>query len=133
MTAATVPGAILRPDRDMLNRLGLHRCRTEMPHRNDSSDHSARVLQFVRPGQAWREPRPSPHPIEDLAKFQNGDGEIDDYRHRQRTNLAAFTVCILLVIIGVWLAVKIAELRRDQDCVLAGRRNCAQISIDSAR
>jgi hypothetical protein len=44
-------------------------------------------------------------------------------------NAAAFGFCVLLVTIGIWLAIKIAELRRDQDCILSGRRNCAQISI----
>ena len=101
-----------------------------MLHRNEPSEHSARVLQFVRPGRAWRNSRPPPRPVEDLGKFQQSD-EADDYRHRQKTNLAAFVVCTLLVIGGVWLAIKIAELRRDQDCVLAGRRKCAQLSIDS--
>ena len=49
-------------------------------------------------------------------------------------NAAAFGFCALLIVAGVWLAIKIAELRRDQDCVLSGRRNCAQISIiNSAR
>jgi hypothetical protein len=101
-----------------------------MLHRNDSSDHSARVLQFVRRGGAWPGARPPPRSVEELGKYQQADD--DDYRHRQKTNLAAFVVCALLVIGGVWLAIKIAELRRDQDCVLAGRRNCAQLSIGNS-
>lgn len=46
-----------------------------------------------------------------------------------KVNAAAFGFCVLLVVVGVWLAIKIAEMRRDQDCVLSGRRNCAQLSI----
>jgi len=38
----------------------------------------------------------------------------------------AFTVA--LTAIGIWLAVSIADLRKTQDCVLMGRRDCARIS-----
>ena len=35
----------------------------------------------------------------------------------------------LLTAIGIWLAVSIADLRKTQDCVLMGRRDCARISV----
>jgi hypothetical protein len=44
----------------------------------------------------------------------------------------AFTFCVVLVVIGVWLANTIAEMRRNQDCVLSGRRNCAQVNVPPA-
>ena len=31
--------------------------------------------------------------------------------------------------IGIWLAVSIADLRKTQDCVLMGRRDCARIAV----
>ena len=34
-----------------------------------------------------------------------------------------------LTAIGIWLAMSIADLRKTQDCVLMGRRDCAQISV----
>ena len=43
-------------------------------------------------------------------------------------NLAAFAFTVALTAIGIWLAMSIAELRKNQDCVLMGRRDCAQIS-----
>ena len=43
-------------------------------------------------------------------------------------NIAALAFTIALTAIGIWLAVSIADLRRTQDCVLMGRRDCAQIS-----
>ena len=52
----------------------------------------------------------------------------DDYRHRMTTNVAAILFTALLTGIGIWLAVKMADLRNTQDCVLMGRRDCAQIS-----
>jgi hypothetical protein len=34
-----------------------------------------------------------------------------------------------LSIAGAWLAAQIAQLRKDQDCFLSGRRNCAPIEV----
>jgi hypothetical protein len=72
---------------------------------------------------------PGRSPVEGIGKYERPGPDHDDYRHRMTVNAFAFVVLLLLVVAGVWLAIKIAELRRDQDCVLAGRRNCAQISI----
>jgi len=44
-------------------------------------------------------------------------------------NLLGLLVTILLIVAGLWLADKIAELRKDQDCYLIGRRNCAPIEV----
>jgi len=93
---------------------------------SQESEHTARILPFEP-----RKTKPAPpiprSPLEGLSKYARSDAEPDDYGHRQRTNAAAAVVLILLVIGGVWLAIKLAELRANQDCVLAGRRNCAQV------
>jgi hypothetical protein len=67
--------------------------------------------------------------VEDLAKFERGP-EIDDYRHRMWVNAAAFVFVVALIGAGLWLADSMASLRRNQDCVLAGHRNCAAIEIN---
>ncbi len=67
---------------------------------------------------------------EDLAKFERGEGD-DDYRHRMLMNLAAFVVTIVLATAGVWLAITLTEMRKNQDCVLSGRRNCAPIDVQA--
>jgi hypothetical protein len=67
---------------------------------------------------------------EDLARFERGDGD-DDYRHRMLMNLAALVVTIMLATAGIWLAITIAEMRKNQDCALSGRRNCAPIDVQS--
>jgi hypothetical protein len=64
-----------------------------------------------------------------MGKYERTGAEPDDYRHRMIVNLVGFAICVVLIGAGLWLANTIAELRRDQDCVLSGRRNCAQISI----
>lgn len=69
--------------------------------------------------------RPGP---DDLSRFQRpADGEVDDYRHRMLMNIAALVFTLVLTGIGVWLATTIADMRRTQDCVLVGRRDCAKI------
>jgi hypothetical protein len=72
---------------------------------------------------------PGRSPVEGIGKYERPGPDHDDYRHRMTVNALAFSVLLLLIVVGVWLAIKIAELRQDQDCVLTGRRNCAQISI----
>jgi hypothetical protein len=97
-------------------------------HGPSSPDSEHRVLKFRR-RPAVRRP---PSPIDDLAKYARG-GETDDYRHRMLVNAAAFVFVAVLVGIGLWLASSLAELRRNQDCALSGRRNCAPIEVDKTR
>jgi hypothetical protein len=44
-------------------------------------------------------------------------------------NVLGFLVTIGLVVAGLWLVDKIAELRKYQDCYLSGARNCAPIEV----
>jgi hypothetical protein len=100
-------------------------------------EETGRILRFERPGpprSRYRHPvgipdcRPTP-PLEDMGRYEGSPEQPDDFRHRQLMNAAALVICVLLIITGVWIANKMAELRRDPDCVLAGRRNCAEITI----
>ena len=36
---------------------------------------------------------------------------------------------LALMVVGLWLAKNIADLRKTQDCVLMGRRDCVRISV----
>lgn len=97
----------------------------------DDDEH--RVLQF-RPrtpaagGTQGAQPPKAPPPRIDLARYeQPRDSAHDDFRHRMLTNLAALAFTVTLVVIGFWLATSIAELRKTQDCVLMGRRDCATL------
>lgn len=65
---------------------------------------------------------------DDLAKYEHNN-ESDDYGHRMRMNAAAIVVLVLLIAAGVWIANTMAEMQKNQDCVLQGRRNCAPIEI----
>jgi hypothetical protein len=98
-------------------------------HAPQPDDERGRVLPFQRHGQARPRmpPRaPDDSPVEDIGKYARSE-EGDNYRQRMINNGLAFAFCVLLVAIGVWLASSIAEMRKNQDCVLSGRRNCANV------
>jgi hypothetical protein len=65
----------------------------------------------------------------DLSRYERPRDEPDDFRHRMLANIAAFAFTVALTAIGIWLAMSIADLRKTQDCVLMGRRDCARISV----
>lgn len=97
-----------------------------------------RVIRFRPRGASpsgWRWPmqrsRSDDAPVADLSKYERVPGD-DDYRHRMIVNVLGLTVTLVLVVIGVWLANSISEMRKNQDCVLQGRHNCAQLKIPPA-
>ena len=97
-----------------------------------SSDDEHRVLRF-RPRTSAQPPGHAPQQdsrwdADGLSRYERAQQEPDDFRHRMLANLAAFAFTVALTAIGIWLAVSIADLRKTQDCVLMGRRDCAQIS-----
>src|SRR5262245_35128458 len=57
--------------------------------------------------------------IKDIGRYERV-GEEDDYRHRMLMNGLALAVCVFLVAAGIWLANTMAEMRKNQDCVLSG-------------
>lgn len=97
-----------------------------------SDDSNGRILRFRhRRSDALREPA-KPGPVEGLGKYERPDG-ADDYKHRMLINAAAFVFVAALIGAGVWLANSIATMRKTQDCVLSGRRNCAPIEVNRDR
>jgi hypothetical protein len=81
------------------------------------------------PGRHEEPARPRALPAaNDLSRYERPREEPDDFRHRMLANVAALAFTIALTAIGIWLAMSIADLRRTQDCVLMGRRDCARIS-----
>ena len=106
-----------------------------------ATEEEHRVLQFrprnaalpahpVLRGNAVVQPlhKPVPHEALDLSRYEQPREEPDDFRHRMLANIAAAAFTIALTAIGIWLAMSIADLRRTQDCVLMGRRDCVRIS-----
>lgn len=90
-------------------------------------EHGARVLRFRR-GQALPR-RPAAGPVPDMTEFHDRGQEADDYRHRMIVNLLAFILVIGLIATGLWLAESMARMRKNQDCVLSGRRGCTPVEV----
>ena len=112
--------------------------KSQRPVSRDDDEH--RVLKFrprtmSRPPGRQTETGRDGSPIDvrqqpdDLARYAHARDEPDDFRHRMLANLAAFAFTVALTAIGIWLAMSIADLRKTQDCVLMGRRDCARISV----
>ena len=111
--------------------------KTQKPIIREDDEH--RVLKFV-PRNSAQPPHHAQvrgdHPehnslsdTDDLARYRQHRDEPDDFRHRMLANAAAFALTAVLTGIGIWLAVSIADLRKTQDCILTGRRDCAHIAI----
>ena len=102
------------------------------------SKESGQVIRFrprdaSRSGWRWPVPRARPNqaPVADLSKYESSKSE-DDYRHRMTMNALALVATTILVVVGIWLAVSIADMVKKQDCYLQGGRNCNQLLIPQA-
>jgi hypothetical protein len=102
-----------------------------MPEQPSSIENGRVVTLRPRKGAPPQPPRGTP-PLEDLAKYERSD-EGDDYRHRMITNVIALVFTVMLVIGGIWIANKMAEMRKNQDCVLMGRRGCTPVEVPPGR
>ncbi len=83
----------------------------------------SRVVPFRRRGLLPTFNRKPPSPVENLERFERTEGE-DDYRHRMLMNAMAAGVVIAMIAGGIWIANSMALIRKNQDCVLSGKRNC---------
>ena len=101
--------------------------KTQQPTIRDDDKH--RVLKFVPRTSATPPHPPAAEVASDLSRYEKTPDEPDDFRHRMLANAAAFAMTAALIGIGIWLAISIADLRKTQDCVLTGRRDCAHISV----
>ena len=63
-----------------------------------------------------------------LARYEQARNEPDEFRSRMLANIAAFAFTVALLAIGIWLAMSISDMRKTQDCVAMGRRDCARIN-----
>ncbi len=106
--------------------------KTQQPIIRDDDEH--RVLRFVPRNSTTLPGHPTIpasgnalKPAGDLSRYQD-HAEPDDFRHRMMANAAAVAFTALLIGAGIWLAITIADLRKTQDCVLMGRRDCARIA-----
>ncbi len=100
---------------------------------------SAQILQFPPrerlgnrlAGEAAAASGPESELLDDLAQYEQDREEDQNINYPQRTlmNIIAVAVVAMLIGVGVWLADTIADMERDQDCILQGRQNCAPVEI----
>ncbi len=103
-----------------------------MPDREPShSDDGSRVIGFRRKEPIVGSRGPSPA-VQDLTKYERSESP-DDYRHRMIVNVVAFVFVIGLIAAGLWLADTMAAMRKNQDCVLSGRRGCTPVEVTKDR
>ena len=101
-------------------------------NRPASSDGERRVISFRRGFSGARGRAGGPPPIDDLSKYERVE-DGDDYRHRMLVNAAAFVFVVALIVVGLWLADTMAEMRKNQDCVLSGRHGCTPVEVTRGR
>jgi hypothetical protein len=53
--------------------------------------------------------------------------DVETEEERRRANLVLLVVFAVVVAIGAWLVIAMAEQRKVDDCLAQGRRNCAPI------
>jgi hypothetical protein len=93
-----------------------------------SNQSESRVLPFRRRGSLLHRNVPQP-PLPDLEKYERAPEEPDDFRHRMVMNALGLLVTVALIVAGIWMAEVMAHMRKDQDCVLMGRSNCAHLDV----
>lgn len=101
--------------------------------RPDTSEHEGQILPFRRPGALLTRNAPPPPLVPDLTKFEETPEQPDEFKHRMLMNALGLAVTVLLIVGGVWIADVMAHMRKDQDCVLMGRKNCAYINFPMER
>ena len=88
-----------------------------------------RILPFRPRGSLLMHNAPRITPaVPDLKRFENaGDDDDDDFRHRMLMNGLGLIVVVFLIAGGLWIADVMAQMRKNQDCVLSGRSSCTPI------
>jgi hypothetical protein len=97
-----------------------------------TSENGSRVINFRRKRSSLPTHQAARPAVEDLAKYERAEAP-DDYRHRMTVNILAFVFVVALVGAGIWLADTMAAMRKNQDCVLSGRRGCTPVEMTKDR
>lgn len=100
---------------------------------SSSSEPNNRVVTFPRGRTGAAAPAKPAASTGTLAKYEGGREEPSDYRHRMIVNAVAFLFVIALIGAGLWLADTMASMRKNQDCVLSGRRGCSPVEVNRER
>jgi hypothetical protein len=86
-----------------------------------------RILPFRPRGALFARNVPPPS-VPDLEKYERAPDEPDDFRHRMIMNGLGLGVTVVLIAGGLWIADVMAQMRKNQDCVLTGRLGCNHLN-----
>ena len=98
-------------------------------NRPASREPESRILPFRPRGSLFARNRPRPPAVPDLEKYERAPDEPDDFRHRMLMNGLGLAVTVVLIVGGIWIAEVMAHMRKNQDCVLTGRRGCTPVDV----
>ena len=98
-------------------------------NRTTPRETEGRVLPFRPRGALFARPVPRPPAVPDLEKYERAPDEPDDFRHRMLMNGLGLAITVALVGAGIWIADVMAQMRKDQDCVLTGRSGCTHVDV----
>lgn len=96
------------------------------------SNRDPQVINFRtrRPGAS---PGPASPDRDELSAYARRPEDPSEYRHRMAVNAAVGLFVVALIGIAIWLADTMADMRRNQDCVLSGRRGCTPVEYERTR
>lgn len=98
-----------------------------MPDRQTLPDGVGRVVPFRHRRSEELDPK-TRHPSDGRPQAPDGD-EPDDYGHRMTMNIVVFLLVAGLIGGALWLANTMADMRKNQDCVLSGRAGCTPVDV----
>jgi hypothetical protein len=98
--------------------------RARNPKAGEREERTAKIIPL--PWVARRRPRPSPR------RTRPDDVDPDDYIISTRALFAIAVFLVLFVVSTVWLLETMRTNALMEECLMAGRRNCAPISVPPA-
>ncbi|MGN6570871.1 MAG: hypothetical protein ACTHLO_05605 [Pseudolabrys sp.] len=97
------------------------------------SDGDHQVVSFRARRPVAGQPGPGGPEPDDLTAYAHQPEDPAEYRHRMAVNAAVALVVVALIGVAIWLADTMADMRRNQDCVLSGRRGCTPVEYERGR
>jgi hypothetical protein len=100
---------------------------------NKGDEDRGQVLQFrarkpQQPVQAFGNLAADDSPVPDVSRYAHDSQDTDDYAHRMKMNALAVVALVVLIGGGIWIVDTMTQMRKNQDCALMGRRNCAGVT-----
>jgi len=97
------------------------------------SDDDHQVISFRTRRPNGGKPGAPAREADDLSPYARTPEDPAEYRQRMAVNAAVGLFVVALIAGAIWLADTMADMRRNQDCVLSGRRGCTPVEYERIR